>query len=104
MANYHLAQNKLVQNQEVAYIAGQILNARLSEHKARLRSKLAHARRTLFNLHPRDTFEQERLEVLEGAVECLESPAIERVRAGMDVLEQLAYGDGAPIIRLSRPA
>jgi len=99
MANYHLARN-----QEVAYIAGQILNARLSEHKTQLRSKLAHARRKLFNLHPRDTFEQERLEVLEGAVECLESPAIERVRAGMDVLEQLAYGDGAPIIRLSRPA
>ena len=109
MANYLLAGNQPVRNQPgqnlgVAHIAGQILNSRLSEHKVRLRSKLAHARRILLHIHPRDTFEQERLEVLEGAVEYLDSPVKERAQAAIQVLKQLAAGDDAPISRLSRPA
>lgn len=86
-------------HQDVAHIAGQILNARRSEHKARLRRELAQARRLLPTMYPRDTFEQERLEVLEGAVECLESPVVERARAAMYVLEQLA---GVSAERVSR--
>jgi cobalamin biosynthesis protein CobD/CbiB len=77
-------------HQDVTHIAGQILNARRSEHKAQLRRELAQARRLLPRMHPRDTFEQERLEVLEEAVECLESPVVERARAAMYLLEQLA--------------
>lgn len=79
-------------NYDVAHIAGQILRALLSEHKAHLRSKLAQAQRIITNLHPHDTSEQERLEVLKGAVECLESPVMERAQAAMQVLEQLASG------------
>jgi hypothetical protein len=109
MANYLVARNHPVlnqpaRNQDVAHIAGLILDSRLSGHKARLRSKLAHTRRILLHLHPRDTFEQERLEVLEGAVEYLDSPVKERAQAAIQMLEQLAAGDDAPINRLSRPA
>ena len=77
----------------VAQIAGQILSARLSENKGRLRSKLAQARRILPGLQPRDTLEQEKLEVLRGAVECLESAVSERAQAALYILEQLAKVD-----------
>jgi hypothetical protein len=82
----------------VAQIAGQLLRARRSEQQIRLRSKLAQTRRILPNLQPRDTLEQEKLEVLKGAVECLESPVTERAQAAMHLLEQLAKVDtvGAP--------
>ena len=66
---------------DVAHIAGQILSAR---------STRAEARRIILEIRPRDTFEQERLEVLEGAVDCLESPVIERAQAAIQVLRQLA--------------
>jgi hypothetical protein len=104
MANYSIARNQPAHNLDVARIAGQILNSRLSEHKVGQRSKLAHARRILLRIHPRDTFEQEKLEVLEGAVEYLDSPVTERAQAAIQVLEQLAAGDGALVSRLSRPA
>jgi hypothetical protein len=77
----------------VAQIAGQIIRAWHSEQQTRLRSKLAQTRRILPNLQPRDTLEQEKLEVLKGAVECLESPVKERAQAAMHVLEQLAKVD-----------
>lgn len=91
-------------SQDVERIAGQILDARLSEPKGGLRSKLAQSRKLLLALDPRDTFEQEKLEVLEGAMEFLESPVIERAQAALQVLEQLANGDGRQVIQLSRPA
>jgi hypothetical protein len=81
----------------VAQIAGQILRARRSEHQARLRSKLAQARRILPSLQPLDTLEQEKLEVLKGAVECLESPVKERAQAAMYILEQLAKVDNPAV-------
>jgi len=84
----------------VAQIAGQILRARRSEQQARLRSKLAQARRFLSSLQPRDTLEQEKLEVLRGAVECLESPVKERAQAAMHILEQLAKVD-TPAVQAS---
>ena len=77
-------------NPLVAHIAGQILNAHRSEQTARLRRELAQARKLFSEIHPRNTFEQERLEVLEGAVECLDSPVEERARAAVSLLEQLA--------------
>jgi hypothetical protein len=76
-------------NQDVAYLAGQILMD-LRERKAGLGTKLAHTRELLPHLHPSDTLEQERLEVLEGAVESLESPVTERAQAAMHLLQQLA--------------
>ena|ERR1035438_7569252 len=79
-------------NYDVAQIAGQILNASLSEQKTRLRSKLAQARRIIPDIHPHDTLEQERLEVLKGAVEWLESPVMAQAQAAMHVLDQLANG------------
>ena len=81
-------------NYDVAQIAGQILNASLSEQKTRLRSKLAQARRIIPDIHPHDTLEQERLEVLTGAVEWLESPVMAQAQAAMHVLEQLANSGG----------
>jgi hypothetical protein len=84
----------------VAQIAGQILRARRSEQHTRLRSKLAQTRRILPNLQPRDTLEQEKLEVLKGAVECLESPVRERAQAALQILEQLAKVD-APAVQLT---
>jgi hypothetical protein len=90
--------------QDVERIAGQILSARYSEPRGGLRSKLAQARKILPTIHPRDTFEQEKLEVLQGAMELLESPVIERAQAALQVLEQLANGGERPVIQLSRPA
>jgi hypothetical protein len=66
---------------DVAHIAGQILSAR---------STLDQARRIIRNIHPRDTFEQERLEVLEGAVDGMGSPVLARAQAATQVLRQLA--------------
>jgi hypothetical protein len=91
-------------SQDVECIAVQILTARFSEQKDGLRSKLVHARKILSTIHPRDTFEQEKLEVLQGAMEFLESPVIERAQAALQVLEQLATGGERVVIRLSRPA
>jgi hypothetical protein len=91
-------------SQEVERIAGLILNARLIERKGGFRSKLAQTRKLLLTVHPRDTFEQEKLEVLEGAMEFLESPVIERAQAALQVLEQLANREGRLVIPLSRPA
>jgi hypothetical protein len=85
----------------VAQIAGQILRARRSEQQTRLRGKLAQTRRILPNLQPRDTLEQEKLEVLKGAVECLESPVTERAQAAMHILEQLAKVDAQPAVSSS---
>ena len=81
-------------NYDVAQIAGQILNASLSEQKTRLCSKLVQARRIIPDIHPHDTLEQERLEVLKGAVEWLESPVMSQAQAAMHVLEQLANSGG----------
>jgi hypothetical protein len=91
-------------SQDVERIAGQILTARFSEQQGGLRSKLAQARKILPTIHPRDTFEQEELEVLQGAMEFLESPVIERAQAALQVLEQLANGGERLVIQLSRPA
>lgn len=77
-------------NSDVAHLAGQILKAGRSEHKAHLRGKLAQARRIIPNLHPQDTLEQERLEILNAALEGLESPVTERAQAALHVLRQLA--------------
>jgi hypothetical protein len=90
--------------QDVERIAGQILTARFSEQKGGLRSKLAQARKILPTIHPCDAFEQEKLEVLQGAMEFLESPVIERAQAALQVLEQLANGGERLVIQLSRPA
>lgn len=84
----------------VAQIAGQILRARRSEHQPRLRSKLAQTRRILPNLRPRDTLEQEKLEVLKGALDYLESPVKERAQAAICILEQLAKAD----VLIAQPA
>jgi hypothetical protein len=89
---------------DVERIAGQILNARYNEQKGGLRSKLAQARKILPTIHPRDTFEQEKLEVLQGAMEFLESPVLERAQAARQVLEQLANSGERLVIQLSRPA
>ncbi len=88
----------------VAQIAGQILRARRSEQQTRLRSKLAQTRRILPNLQPRDTLEQEKLEVLKGAVECLESPVRERAQAALQILEQLARVDAPAAQPVGQPA
>ena len=87
-----MANHPAAGNYDVTHLAGQILYAGLSEHKAHLRSKLAQASRIIPNLHPHDTLEQERLEVLKAALESLESPLMERAQAAMQVLEQLANG------------
>ncbi len=71
--------------QDVAYIAGQILSA-----QADISGRLAQAQNLLSLVHPLDTFETERLEVLQGAIECLDSPVVERARAARHLLEQLA--------------
>jgi hypothetical protein len=91
-------------SQDVERIAGQILTARFSEQKGGLHSKLVQARKILLTIHPRDTFEQEKLEVLQGAMEFLESPVTERAQAGLQVLQQLANGGERFVIQLSRPA
>jgi hypothetical protein len=91
-------------SQDVQRIAGQILTARFSEQKGGLRSKLTQARKILPTIHPHDTFEQEKLEVLQGAMEFLDSPVIERAQAALHVLEQLANGGERLVIQLSRPA
>lgn len=90
-------------SQDVERIAYQLLTARSSE-KGGFRSKLAQTRIMLSTIHPRDTFEQEKLEVLQGAMEFLESPVTERSRAALQVLEQLAAGTERLVIQLSRPA
>ncbi len=89
--------------QDVAYIAGQILSAHRSERQDRLPGELAQARKLLPMIDPLidplDTFEKERLEVLQGAIECLDSPVLERARAAMYLLEQLANVEAGPISR-----
>jgi hypothetical protein len=90
--------------QDVERIAGQILTASFSDQKGGLRSKLAQTRKILLTIHPRDTFEQEKLEVLQGAMEFIDSPVTERSQAALQVLEQLANGSERVVIQLSRPA
>jgi len=87
----------------VERIAYQLLTARSSENGG-FRSKLAQTRILVAAIHPRDSFEQEKLEVLQGAMEFLESPVRERSQAAIQVLEQLASGTERFVIRLSRPA
>ena len=76
--------------QDVARIAGQILNAHRRDPLAGLPGELAEARMLLPMIQPSDTFEKERLEVLQGAIEHLDSPVEERARAAVYLLEQLA--------------
>jgi hypothetical protein len=79
--------------QDVAYIAGQFLSARRDP------GELAEARNLLPQIHPLDTFETERLEVLRGAIECLESPVRERARAARYLLQQLANVEACAVSR-----
>ena len=51
-----------------------------------------------------DSYEQERLEVLEGAIESLNSTDSERVMAAMYLLEQLAKGDSQFVSAPGHPA
>jgi hypothetical protein len=99
-----MSNHRRPRSQDVERIAGQILTARFNEQKGGLRSKLAQARKILPTIHPCDAFEQEKLEVLQGAMEFLESPVIERAQAALQVLEQLANDGERVVIRLSRPA
>lgn len=94
MANPTTARDK-----DVADIAGEILAAHRSTRRVHLVHELAKAKRLLDTFQPRDTFERERLEVLEGVVEYLESPIMDRVRAAHQLLEQLANLDAAPMSR-----
>ena len=80
-----MASAPIPRKQDVAYIARQILSA-----LAGIPGQLAHAKKLLPHVHPLDTFETERLEVLQGVVECLDSPVVERARAARYLLEQLA--------------
>ena len=89
---------------DVAYIAGRILNASCGKHPASLREELARARKVLPEIHPLGSLETERLEVLESAMDSLESPIRERTRAAIHLLEQLAGEDAAPLSRRSLPA
>jgi hypothetical protein len=93
-----------LQRQDVAYLAGQILNAHRSEPGVGLKRELDRAKQLLSTLRPRTTFERERLEVLQGALECLESRVAERQRAALHLLEQLAGDEAAPINRRTPPA
>lgn len=94
MANPSTARDK-----DVADIACQILDAHRSRHRVHLVQELAKAKRLLDTFQPRDMFERERLEVLEGVMEYLESPIMDRVRAAQHLLEQLANLDAAPMSR-----
>jgi len=89
---------------DVAHIAGRILNAQRSEYQVNLQQELARAKRVLGDIHPADTLETERLEVLESAIESIESPVRARAVAAMYLLEQLAGVDMSPISRRSLPA
>jgi hypothetical protein len=76
-----------LRKQNVANIAGRIL---ITLRSRPYDQELAELRRMIPDIRPIDSLETERLEVLEGAVEWLDSPMPERVQAATVLLEHLA--------------
>lgn len=98
---------------DVASIAGGILDAYRSERQADLRKadlqkELIRARKLIRTVRPHTSLEQERLELLEGAVDSLESPVNEQAWAAMCLLEQLSSVPAGPstgeVFEHKRPA
>src|SRR5271170_1132566 len=98
---------------DVANIAGRILDAYRGERpadlrKADLQKVLNRARKLIRSNLPRTSLEQERLEVLESAVDGLESPVSEQAWAAMYLLEQLSSVPAGPsageVFEHKRPA
>jgi cell division FtsZ-interacting protein ZapD len=88
-------------NVDVANIAGRILDAYRRERqgdlrKADLQKELDRARKLIRTIRPHTSLEQERLEVLEGAVDSLESAVSEQAWAAMYLLEQLSSVPARP--------
>ena len=86
---------------DVAHIAGRVLNAFRSAREAKLQSALTQASRRIQKMPPLDTYERERLEALEAVMLSLRSPVQYRVQAAAHLLEQLAGVDSKTISRRS---
>jgi len=89
----------LMKPESAAGIASRILIAWHSGQCAGLEEQLAQGHRVFFLSSITDAFEMEKLEALEGALECLQSGAVPhaRVRAAIRLLEHLAIQSRAEI-------
>jgi len=76
-----------LRKQNVANLAGRIL---ITLRSRPYDKELAELRSMIPNIQPLDSLEIERLEVLEGAVEWIDSSMPERVQAATLLLEHLA--------------
>ncbi|HLG96577.1 MAG TPA: hypothetical protein VKX49_09745 [Bryobacteraceae bacterium] len=77
--------------QNVAAVASRVLFAYKYRPTRRLREEVAHARRFFHKTQGLDELETERLDVLRGAIESLDGPRPEQVRAAIHLLEHLAH-------------
>ena len=78
----------------VASIATRVLAAWKSGHMQACPKELARAQELCKSLHPLETLEAERLEVLIGAIDSLGASRPEQVQAAIYLLEHLAHPSG----------
>jgi hypothetical protein len=79
---------------DAASIATRVLAAWKSGHKGACAKELARALELCRSLHPPETLEAERLEILTGAIESLGASRPEQVQAAIHLLEHLAHPSG----------
>jgi len=86
-------------------VAARVLFEWTSGPKKGLGSELARAQELASQFPPLSTLETERIEVLLGAIEFLESNQPERVEAALYILEQLANAESARSVtrRVKKP-
>jgi hypothetical protein len=84
--------------ESVARVAGRVLLAWKSGQFADLERQIEYGRSSMLESWRLDACEKEKLEVLLGALECLQSLPPARVRAAIRLLEHLA-GNGSPELR-----
>ena len=76
--------------QNVASVAGRVLFAFKHQPDQGLRAEVARAQRFFDTTRRLDELEAEKLDVLRGAIESLDCPRPEKVRAAVYLLEHLA--------------
>jgi hypothetical protein len=91
--------NCLTGREDAACIAGRVLIAWRSGTSVDYEKQLERSRTVMPQYSPLDTCEMEKLEALQGALECLKNLPHARVNAAIRLLEHLAKQEAAEVKR-----
>jgi hypothetical protein len=84
--------------EDAGSMAAGVLSGWISLPKSGLRRELSRIEELARRVAPPSTLEMERIDVLLGAIECLQSERSERARAALSVLEHLAKKSESTVI------